>query len=527
MRIGSLILVLLLLAGTALGAKPVSVLDTQWNGTRTFKLKGQKLGSMKEKAVAVSLDFDGGRGWVVSDHMGRDLSGTWVRTGNTAFAFTLDESTMSRIESRIRAELGLTGGEMRITKLKAKAKVKTRKAKVSLSLRYVFVDGEIARKVSWTFKAKTDRVSSPPGGPGAGPTIVRQDWFDEIPQQMTVGRSSHTMTLLEDGTVLIAAGFGSGTIIHRTAERFDPETGEFSIVGSLDQARASHTASRLPDGRVLIAGGERPSDFVGLSSCEVFDPENLGFMPTRSMEHERTLHTATTLKDGRILVTGGRTIEGGETVWQRSAEIFNPVSERWTRTANDMMMYRAGHKATLLKSGLVLITGGSGTRVAEIYDPVTNRFREVADRMEEIRSLHGAVRMDNGVVFLTNGGARRGELFDPSTETFAATGNSAGKDRWAAVTFQFAPGEVLMIGGIDFNISFLHGSVEQFITNYIGGPRYFQLSTLPGHGVYLRDARAYSAWVELDDGRFLITGGLGFSFDEPDLRSAVIFTPQD
>jgi hypothetical protein len=526
MRLSALILVLLLAAGSVSGAQPISILDTQWDGTRTFKLKGTKLDAVKEKNLAVTLGFDGGRGWTATDSMARDLTGTWVRRNNTTFDLTLDEATLNRIQSRIRADLALVDGELLITKVKAKATVKTLRSKLSVSLRYVFVNGDEVRRIRWSYKAKMGRVSGPPGGPGSGPTIVKQEWFDELPNQMSVGRSSHTSTLLDDGTVLIVAGFGSGTVIHRTAERFDPETGAFSNVGSLNDSRASHTASRLPEGKVLIVGGEGSSNFQSLSSAEIYDPEISGFLPTRSMEEARTMHTATVMTDGRILVTGGRTVENGETVWHRSAEIFDPATERWTRTTNDMSMYRAGHRATLLSNGRILITGGSGTRVAEIYDPVTRRFRDVEDRMEEIRSLHDAVQMENGIVLLTNGGARRGEIFNPINETFSETANASGHDRWAAVSFEFATNQILIIGGIDFNISFLHGSVEQFIANYISGPRYFQISTLPGHGVYLKDSRAYSSWAKLADGSFLITGGLGAAFNEPDLRTAVIFTPK-
>ena len=43
--------------------------------------------------------------------------------------------------------------------------------------------------------------------------------------------------------------------------------------------------------------------------------------------------------------------------------------------------------------------------------------------------------------------------------------------------------------------------------------------------VTLYDNRAYSAWTEFSPGKFLISGGLGPSENDPDLNTATIFEP--
>jgi hypothetical protein len=97
--------------------------------------------------------------------------------------------------------------------------------------------------------------------------------------------------------------------------------------------------------------------------------------------------------------------------------------------------------------------------------------------------------------------------------------------RNAAVSFEFRPGEVLNLGGIDWDISFIHSTMDQYVQDYGPTGRYLSICSLPEHGVYLSDPRAFSAWSELDDGRFLITGGLGPTFEGSDLDTAVLFDP--
>ena len=108
------------------------------------------------------------------------------------------------------------------------------------------------------------------GGDGFAPT-----------GNMTVARDSHTATLLPDGTVLIAGGDNSGTVLAST-EIFDPATGTFTVTGSMSAQRVLHTATLLLNGKVLIAGGNY---FIGaaeaiLASAELYDPATGTFTAT-------------------------------------------------------------------------------------------------------------------------------------------------------------------------------------------------------------------------------------------------------
>ncbi|NIO67542.1 MAG: hypothetical protein GTN71_00380, partial [Anaerolineae bacterium] len=72
---------------------------------------------------------------------------------------------------------------------------------------------------------------------------------------LNTARGGPTATLLPDGKVLVAGGFGGTGGYLNSAEVYDPATGAWTASGNLNTAREAHTATLLPDGKVLVAGG--------------------------------------------------------------------------------------------------------------------------------------------------------------------------------------------------------------------------------------------------------------------------------
>jgi hypothetical protein len=188
---------------------------------------------------------------------------------------------------------------------------------------------------------------------------------------MTAGRDYHTATLLADGRVFIFGG-NSGVA---SAEIYDPTTGKFSRTGSARSGRWQHTATLLADGRVLVAGGGGANDSV-YSTAEIYDPRTGKFTATGSMSIVRSEHTATLLPDGRVLIAGGATGVGLTSQATPSTELYDPRTGKFT-SGGTMTAGRMDQTATLLPDGRVLIAGGiylgpaGGTpvRTAELYNP--------------------------------------------------------------------------------------------------------------------------------------------------------------
>ena len=169
---------------------------------------------------------------------------------------------------------------------------------------------------------------------------------------------------------LIALFTAAGTLA--TATLIDASSSsQVEQLGPLVVPRSGHAATALTDGRVLITGG-RDSAGTIVVTAEVFDPANQTSTAIGMLNTARINHTATLLADGRVLIVGGTSVSGALT----SAEIFDPANPGggFRVLSATMGAARAGHTATRLHDGTVLIAGGDDAGTAEIFKPTTESF---------------------------------------------------------------------------------------------------------------------------------------------------------
>jgi len=88
-------------------------------------------------------------------------------------------------------------------------------------------------------------------------------------------RTAHTATLLTNGRVLVAGGErrGEGTPQLNTSEEYDPDTGTWGSRRLMPVGRSYHTATLLEDGSVLVAGG---ADIAVCECCANGSSEYVG-----------------------------------------------------------------------------------------------------------------------------------------------------------------------------------------------------------------------------------------------------------
>lgn len=195
---------------------------------------------------------------------------------------------------------------------------------------------------------------------------------------MSSPRYYHSATLLQNGKVLVAGGCDASgcETVTATAELYDPATGTFTPTGSLAVPRDYHTATLLPNGMVLVAGG---FGYTGaLNSAELYDPAKGEWSPAGNMIDTRSYHAATSLPGGNVLVSGG---VSANSELLATAEIYNIATRTWSAAA-PMLVGRHNHASVLLATGKVLVAGGVGdineTTVclaeAELYDSASNSW---------------------------------------------------------------------------------------------------------------------------------------------------------
>jgi hypothetical protein len=329
---------------------------------------------------------------------------------------------------------------------------------------------------------------------GSAPRVSAQNF---VPTgSLNTARQGHTATLLNNGLVLIAGGYGyTGNLA--SAELYNPATGTSTPTGSLNIARELHTATALNNGMVLIAGGY---DGAYLASAELYNPATGTFVLTGDLNIPRLYDTATLLSNGTVLIAGGGA--------PGRAELYNPATGIFTLTGSPNI-YRYGHTATLLNDGTVLLAGGINLSSAELYDPATGTF-SITGSLNIAREYHTATALKNGMVLIAGGVAGglggtypvTAELYSPATRTFTLTGNLNNGRLFHSATL-LNSGLVLVAGGGDSTVQTVGTLASAEIYDPAAGT-----FTLTGS---LNSARLYQTATLLNNDTVLVTGGGGLS----------------
>lgn len=291
-------------------------------------------------------------------------------------------------------------------------------------------------------------------------------WVTNTP--MNLARDTPSTTLLPDGRVLVAGGFGF--VGYRLeafseAEVFDPDTGVWTTVNSMNDARLWGSAVLLREGKVMVAGGD---DYNGvLSSCELFDPTAGTWAYTGSMNAARIHEVMIMLHNGKVLAAGGSGPSGdADGDWISSAELYEPATHVWTNIP-PMSTPRAWATGTVLANGKVLVAGGYSDNgdlaTAELYNPSNNTWTNTGS-LNIARSLDSAVLLPNGKVLVAGSDdwstSTSAELYDPATGQWTLTGSmQVPRDQFAMTLLP--NGKVLVSGGEDADLNAI-GSAELY-----------------------------------------------------------------
>jgi hypothetical protein len=166
-----------------------------------------------------------------------------------------------------------------------------------------------------------------------------QGGISHTPFEMKQARAEHSAVLVEDTggnpVVFVCGGLwddGTSKQVVDSCEFLYPTENQSELIPGISLRRWGHTATVLKDGSVLVAGG---FDYYGnpltAAGGAILFPTTVGVESSRPIStfSARAGHTATLLSNGMVVLIGGisKIDVGGETVFEYPTyyyEIFNP-----------------------------------------------------------------------------------------------------------------------------------------------------------------------------------------------------------
>jgi len=301
--------------------------------------------------------------------------------------------------------------------------------------------------------------------------------FRVLEAELDVPRVFHTLTLLSDGTLIVAGGMVAGWLdpdlsiqagsLTNSIEFFRPESGLVSDFGRLNFPRFFHTADILADGRILVAGGWG-EDGKKIQTAEVLNPES-GEIEIVQMLTGRAGHRSLSLPQGSILLWGGN---AGEPL----AEIYVP-GQGFQPFAGGTSYPVVEYHTLDLVDNWILISGGV---IREPYLVLADGWlvdlaREKPDRklpLNSVRAFHSSFKLPSGEICLAGGiqnisdlaGGRKVECFNPATQDFQAVAE-LNQGRFGHTAVGLADGNALIVGGVVGNRDSLEATFSAEIYN--------------------------------------------------------------
>lgn len=257
---------------------------------------------------------------------------------------------------------------------------------------------------------------------------------------LSTARTTHTATLLGNGSVLVVGGYGSAELA--STELWDPSgSAGWVSAGSLASARWGHTATVLGNGDLLVAGGMGAAGALNdgeLYSGSGWQAVTLGF-PFMGE------HGALGLSDGRIFAGNYDENASDDFTWQTAFYSASGVA------ASTSLADRRFPLLVELTSGDVLAAGGlgagfSGSSSVARFDPSAETWTAVADApYVSYGDLGAAVQLDDGRVMFTVERANRTLMYDPSTDAWSEGPRRAGAHIFPRLV-KLVSGDALVIG---------------------------------------------------------------------------------
>ena len=200
---------------------------------------------------------------------------------------------------------------------------------------------------------------------------LERKWIPASP--LIDARSDHAAVALATGMVMVIGG-NQGPRLLQSVEIYDPKNDRWFRASPLPAPRTALSAFTLKDGRVLVAGGV-VADGAATDTTYIYNPPADQWAEGPRMTLRRVQHAAVQLASGDILFAGGDGAASG------TSERYDTKLEKFVLSGT-LVDPRQAAQATELPDGRVVLVGGmpprnedfAPLRSAEIWDPKTERW---------------------------------------------------------------------------------------------------------------------------------------------------------
>jgi Kelch motif len=236
-----------------------------------------------------------------------------------------------------------------------------------------------------------------------------------------VGQDSLLASITDPGDSLSASASVTISIVPPVS------TAWTAMTHSLPSGDAGQLTLLLPNGQLFVhgGGGSGPS-----AAWYLVTPDSTGnyvngtWATAASMNVGRLYFGSVVLPNGKVFVVGGEYSSIGSDT--NTAEIYDPVANKWSNVAADPQTNVGDEPAELLPDGNVLV-GNIGNSGTEIYDPATNTWSTGAAKAhsDDVSDEEPWVKLGNGDILTydifssINANKFIAELYNPSTNQWS------------------------------------------------------------------------------------------------------------
>jgi hypothetical protein len=368
----------------------------------------------------------------------------------------------------------------------------------------------VATSVADNTKSAMATVTVPPVSVTVSPNMVSLGRGESLTFTATVTGSSNVSV-----TWSVQEGAAGGSITGTGVYMAPSTLGTFHVIAT-SQADDTKSGTAIVNVNQVSVTVYPASDILGRGGVRTFTTSVTGTMNTAVSWSVQEGSAGGTITNSGIYTAPTTTgtyhvIATSMADPSQNATATITVTESGFRLTGSMMTPRGSHTATLLlTTGKVLVAGGfNGTTCcsatsAELFDPTTEVFAATGSMSTERYGGHTATLLQNGKVLVAGGFsissvAPTAELYDPVTGLFTPTGSMAtGRHQHTAT--RLSNGTVLITGGFSGSTSVATAEIYDPDTGSF---------TSTGSMAEPRDA--HTATLLLPSGKVLVAGGVNRS----------------